>query len=74
MGSYIARRLLWVPVLLFLVSFITFVLGQFGPGDPVQLIMGQYSDPAAVQRIRELRGLDDNVAVQYYRYISGVVQ
>ncbi|MDA1218142.1 MAG: ABC transporter permease [Chloroflexi bacterium] len=74
MGTYIARRLLWVPVLLFLVSFITFVLGQFGPGDPVQILLGQYSDPAAVQRIREQRGLDENVAVQYYRYISGVVQ
>jgi len=74
LGTYIARRLLWVPVLLFLVSFITFVLGQFGPGDPVQILLGQYSDPAAVQRIREQRGLDENVAVQYYRYISGVVQ
>ena len=73
MGTYIARRLLWVPVLLFLVSFITFVLGQFGPGDPVQILLGQYSDPAAVQRIREQRGLDDNVAVQYSRYIWGVV-
>ena len=74
MGTYIARRLLWVPVLLFLVSFITFVLGQFGPGDPVQILLGQYSDPAAVQRIREQRGLDDNVAVQYSRYIWGVVR
>lgn len=74
MGTYIARRLLWVPVLLFLVSFITFVLGQFGPGDPVQILLGQYSDPAAVQRIREQRGLDDNVAVQYSRYILGVVR
>jgi ABC-type dipeptide/oligopeptide/nickel transport system permease component len=73
LGTYIARRLLWVPVLLFLVSFITFVLGQFGPGDPVQILLGQYSDPAAVQRIREQRGLDDNVAVQYSRYIWGVV-
>lgn len=74
LGTYIARRLLWMPVLLFLVSFITFVLGQFGPGDPVQILLGQYSDPAAVQRIREQRGLDDNVAVQYSRYIWGVVR
>ena len=74
MGTYIARRLLWVPVLLFLVSFITFVLGQYGPGDPVQILLGQYSDPAAVQRIREQRGLDDNIAVQYYRYVSRVVR
>ena len=74
MGTYIARRLLWTPVLLLLVSFITFVLGQFGPGDPVEILLGQYSDPETVQRIREQRGLDDNVAVQYTRYIFNVFQ
>jgi len=73
-GSYIARRLVWTPVLLLIVSFITFVLGQFGPGDPVQIIMGQRSNPEAVQRIREQRGLDDPVVVQYARYIRGAVQ
>lgn len=74
MGTYVARRLLWTPVLLFIVSFITFVLGQFGPGDPVQILMDQYADPEVVQRIREQRGLDDPVAVQYVRYITGVFQ
>jgi peptide/nickel transport system permease protein len=73
-GTYIARRLLWTPVLLLIVSFITFFLGQFGPGDPVQILMGQYSDPETVQRIREQRGLDDNIVVQYVRYIGGVLQ
>jgi ABC-type dipeptide/oligopeptide/nickel transport system permease component len=73
LATYIARRLLWIPVLLFLVSFITFALGQYGPGDPVEILLGQYSDPAAVKRIREQRGLDDSIAVQYFRYISGAV-
>ena len=74
MGTYIARRLLWTPVLLLIVSFITFALGQFGPGDPVEILLGQYSDPEVVQRIREQRGLDDNIAVQYTRYIFNVFQ
>jgi peptide/nickel transport system permease protein len=73
LGTYIARRLLWTPVLLLIVSFITFALGQFGPGDPVQILLGQYSDPETVQRIRHERGLDDNIAVQYARYINGVL-
>ena len=74
MGTYIARRLAWLPVILLIVSFITFVLGRFGPGDPVQLIMGQYSDPKVVERIREQRGLNDNIFVQYGRYLKDVVQ
>lgn len=74
MAAYIIRRLAWLPVILLIVSFITFALGRFGPGDPVQILMGQHSDPAVVQRIREQRGLNDNVLVQYGRYLRDVTQ
>jgi ABC-type dipeptide/oligopeptide/nickel transport system permease component len=67
--NYIVRRLAWTPFLLLMVTFVTFALGRFGPGDPVVLLQGQYSNPEVVQRIREQRGLDDNVFVQYGRYI-----
>ena len=74
MVSYILRRLLWLPIILFTVSFVTFVLGRYGPGDPVQVLMGQHSNPAVVERIREQRGLNDNIFVQYGRYVSNVVR
>ncbi|MSQ07658.1 MAG: ABC transporter permease, partial [Dehalococcoidia bacterium] len=61
------------PILLLIVSFITFALGRFGPGDPVQILLGQYSNPEVVQRIRQERGLDQNVAVQYVIYMNGVL-
>jgi ABC-type dipeptide/oligopeptide/nickel transport system permease component len=73
-AAYIVRRLAWLPVILLIVTFITFALGRFGPGDPVQILMGQHSDPAVVQRIREQRGLNDNVLVQYGRYIRDVTR
>ncbi len=57
-----------------MVSFITFTLGRFGPGDPVQTMLGPRASPEAVARIREQLGLDDNIAVQYTRYIGGVFQ
>ena len=41
MWQYTVRRLLWLPFLLIIVSFITFFLGRFGPGDPIQVLMGQ---------------------------------
>ena len=68
------RRLAWLPVILLLVSFITFALGRFGPGDPVEVLMGQYADPIVVERIREQRGLNDNIFVQYGRYVQNVAQ
>ena len=36
--------------------------------------MGQYADSSVVDRIREQRGLNDNVLVQYGRYVKNVVQ
>ena len=74
MANYIARRLAWTPFLLLMVTFVTFALGRFGPGDPVQILQGQYSNPEAVQRIREQRGLDDNIFVQYGRYIRDLTR
>lgn len=66
---YIARRLLWTPVLLVSASLFVFVLGRFGPGDPVEVALGQHYTPEAASRLREQRGLDDPVAVQYGRYV-----
>ncbi len=74
MGIYIARRLLWVPVLLVIVTFITFALGRFGPGDPVEILLGQNFRQEAYERIRQQQGLDDHIAVQYARYVGNVFQ
>lgn len=48
MAGYIVRRLAWLPVILVIVTFIAFALGRYGPGDPVQVLMGQHRDPAVV--------------------------
>ncbi len=74
MGTYILHRMVWLPIILLIVSFITFALGRFGPGDPVEVLMGQYADPEVIERIREQRGLNDNIMVQYGRYLKNVVQ
>lgn len=74
MAPYILRRLLWLPIILLVVSFVTFVMGRYGPGDPVQVLMGQHSNPEVVERIREQRGLNDNIFIQYGRYLGNVVR
>ncbi|MBT98766.1 MAG: hypothetical protein CL902_09060 [Dehalococcoidia bacterium] len=65
---------MWLPIILLIVSFITFALGRFGPGDPVEVLMGQYADEKVVERIREQRGFNDNIFVQYGRYLKNVTQ
>ena len=74
MGKYVLSRLAWLPVILLIVSFITFALGRFGPGDPVEILMGQYNDEQVIERIREQRGFNDPIFVQYGRYIKDVLR
>jgi ABC-type dipeptide/oligopeptide/nickel transport system permease component len=73
MFSYLMRRLLWVPPILFIVSFATFALARLGPGDPVRIAAGQFRDPEAFERIRHARGLDKSIPEQYYIYMKGVL-
>ena len=74
MGAYVVRRLLWLPVVLFFVSFGTFTLARFGPGDPVSATAGQVLDPEVLAQIRRDRGLDSNVVVQYIRWLNKAAQ
>lgn len=71
---YIVRRLLWAPVVLLAVSLFTFTLGHYGPGDPVEVLLGQHNNPEVVDRIRKERGLDRPFHVQYTDYVWKALQ
>ena len=59
MIRYILRRLIWVVVLLFAVSFVTFVIFYLLPSaDPAVLRAGRQANPALVASIRHQLGLD----------------
>lgn len=73
LASYIIRRLLWAPVILLVVSLVTFGLGRFGPGDPIQILQGQYRDPEVRERIADELGYNDSFFVQYGRYMENFV-
>ena len=74
MGRYIIRRLLWVVLLLFLVSLITFIVFYaFPTADPAQLRAGRQPNPQLVEQIRHQLGLDKPWYVQYFRYMKALV-
>ncbi len=74
MVQYIIRRLLWVVVLLFLVSFLTFVIFNTLPSaDPATLRAGRQPNPGLVKEIRENLGLNDPFLVQYFHYAKDLV-
>lgn len=74
MVRYIARRLLWVVVLLFLVSLLTFVIFYTLPSaDPAQLRAGRQPNPELVEQIRENLGLNNPWYQQYFDYMKDLV-
>lgn len=74
MGRYIIRRSLWVIVLLFVVSAVTFVIFYELPSaDPAALRAGKSPTPELLAQIRHTLGLDQPVYVQYWRYMKDIV-
>jgi peptide/nickel transport system permease protein len=74
MIRYIIRRLLWVVVLLFLVSLITFfIFYKLPSADPAQLRAGRQPNPELVEQIRHNLGLDQPWYEQYYHYMKDLV-
>jgi peptide/nickel transport system permease protein len=67
---YYIKRILQVIPTLFGITFITFVLLQALPGDPVQGMVGQRADPEVIQRIRKTLGTERPVFLQYAGYLK----
>lgn len=71
MIRYIVRRLLWMIVMLFAVSFITFVLFYLLPtAEPAELRAGKNPTPALIASIRHSLGLDKPWYSQYGHYMD----
>jgi peptide/nickel transport system permease protein len=71
--AYAIRRLLWLPLILFAVSFFAFTVTRFGPGDYVDVLAGPRNDPVATARVRRQAGLDDPFYEQYGRYMKNLI-
>ncbi len=74
MAAFVIRRLLWIPILLFFISLITFALGVYGPGNPVQVMMGLHANPETIARLNHEYGFDQPFYVQYANYVVNALQ
>lgn len=74
MTAYLVRRLLVLPPLLFVITFIVFCFARAVPGDPVEAILGDKGTEADRRRIRKELGLDRPFLVQYGSYVWRALQ
>ena len=73
LAGYVLRRLLFLPITLLVVSFATFYITRWGPGDPISVYSGQYRDQEAFQRVRHKYGLDKPIIEQYGIYMKALL-
>jgi peptide/nickel transport system permease protein len=74
MAAYIARRLIWVGFLLFVITLITFIIFNVLPaGDPAVARAGRQPSQELIEAIREQLGLSDSKPAQFIRYIGDIL-
>ncbi len=73
MGRYIARRLLWVLLVVILVTFLSFVIFfVIPPVDPAILFAGRAPSERLIELVRESLGLDRPFFVQYGLFLKRI--
>jgi len=73
MWRYLGRRLIQVPLVLIVVSLMTFLITRATPGDPVQIMLGMQTSKEAAEAMRAEFNLDRSLPEQYFLWIGKVL-
>ncbi|VTR33584.1 dipeptide transport system permease [Actinobacillus pleuropneumoniae] len=71
---YSIRRLIQTIPVVIGVTIVVFLLMHLIPGDAAQVIIGEGAPKEQVEKIRENLGLNDPLPLQYWNYVSGLLQ
>lgn len=74
MFQYVITRLIQFIPVFFGITFLSFILLQVLPGDPVTAMMKEHTDPEVVARVSHQMHLDDPWPQRYLEYMWGAVQ
>jgi peptide/nickel transport system permease protein len=73
MAGMLLRRVAASAVTALLASIVVFLLVRAVPGNVVQQMLGQTSDPAAAQALRDFFGMDRPIWVQYVDWLTSAL-
>lgn len=74
MSQFIGRRLLLLLPVMIGVLLVTFAIVRLIPGDPCVTMLGEKATPTMCNAFLDRYGLNDNIAVQFGRYIVNMVK
>lgn len=73
MIQFLVKRLIGLVFVLICVTFITFIMGYFAPGDPILTMLGQHPDPRLYVSLKHQYGLDLPWFQQYFNFIGNLL-
>jgi len=71
--KYLLRRLGYLLVVLFAVTFLVSVMMDFIPGEPAYVIIGENATPAQIAQVHKELRLDDPVVTKYVRWVGNAL-
>lgn len=71
--DYVIRRLMKLPLMLFLVSVLVFAISRLG-GSPIGIYLDHEQTPEQVRQLEERFGLDKSLPEQYLAWLGGVLK
>ena len=74
MIAYLAKRLIWLPFVLWAVSSLTFFALRIVPGNPIQTVQNQVMDRSQLAQVEAVWGLNRPVGEQYLNFLSKLVR
>lgn len=71
---FILKRCLYSFFVLFVISLVVFSLVHMLPGDPVEMMLGDFATPQLVKTLRTHYGLDKPLYEQYIHWMIGILR
>ena len=71
--KYILSRIALLPIMLWIISSLVFILLRIAPGDPVDAILGTRANEFARESLRIKLGLDKPLINQYLEYLNHLI-
>lgn len=73
MVQFLIKRLIGLVFVIICVTFITFILGFYAPGDPIRGMLGPHFNPLVYARLKHAYGLDLPWYQQYFHFLANLI-
>ncbi len=71
--NYSIFKISLIPLMLWIISSLVFILLRVAPGDPVDAILGSGADEISREILRNKLGLNESLINQYFSYINNIL-